>query len=84
LIKGFDYMYFLPESVRAWLYRVLVAYQPLAVMHWGMTEQEAALWIGFAGAVLGVALAASQTQTHPEDYSAEEWDDEADAYEEEG
>lgn len=51
------------EQVRAWIYRVLVAAQPLVTAYGIVTETEAALWLGLAAAVLGIGMAAANTPT---------------------
>lgn len=54
------------ESTRAWVYRVCVAAVPLLVAYGLVGEGEAALWVGFAGAALGLTqavLAAGHTST---------------------
>lgn len=53
------------EEVRAYIYRVLFALQPLAIFYGVATESEAALWIGFVGAILGNGLAVAYTSTAP-------------------
>lgn len=45
-----------PE-VRAWIYGVLAAAAPLAVVYGLLTEQEVALWLGVISAALGNGLA---------------------------
>lgn len=54
----------MPEHVRAYIYRVLVAAQPVATFYGIVAEQAAALWIALAAAVLGLGLAAVNTSTH--------------------
>jgi len=51
------------EPTRAWIYRVLTAAVPLAVAYGHVSEQEAALWLAVAAAVLGTGLAALNTST---------------------
>lgn len=53
------------EQTRAWIYRVLTACVPLAVAYGHLSEQEAALWLAVAAAVLGTGLAAVNTSTRP-------------------
>jgi hypothetical protein len=53
----------IPEHVRAWVYRVLTAAQPLIVAYGVTTNETAALWLAFASAVLGLGLAAANTST---------------------
>lgn len=55
----------LPESTRAWIYRVLVAVAALAVGYGLLTGEEAALWLAAASAVLGNGLATANTSTKP-------------------
>ncbi len=57
---------YLPQKVRAWVYRVILAVQPLAVYYGLLQEQEAALWSIVAGTVLGVGLAAMNTRSGSE------------------
>jgi NCAIR mutase (PurE)-related protein len=54
------------ETTRAWIYRVCVAAVPLLVTYGVVGEGEAALWVGLAGAALGLSsslLAAGYTST---------------------
>ena len=51
------------EATRAWIYRVLVAAVPVAIVYGVLDEATAAVWIGLAAAVLGVGLAAVNTTT---------------------
>lgn len=51
------------EPTRAWIYRVLTAAVPLAVAYGVVGEQDAALWLAVAAAVLGTGLAARNTST---------------------
>jgi hypothetical protein len=51
------------ESTRAWIYRVLLAAQPLIVIYGVASDAKAALWIGFGSAVLGTGLATANTKT---------------------
>ena len=51
------------ESTRAWIYRVLLALQPIVVAYGLATETEAVLWVGVASAVLGTGLATFNTST---------------------
>lgn len=53
----------IPRHVRAWLYRVLLAAQPIVVSYGIVAESDAALWLGLAGALLGTGLAAANTPT---------------------
>lgn len=54
----------IPDHVRGRIYVVLTWVGPLLATYGLMGEQEAALWVGLAGAVLGNALAAVNTPTH--------------------
>lgn len=54
------------EATRAWIYRILLALQPIAVAYGVATETEAVLWVAFASAVLGTGLAAINTSTNPD------------------
>ncbi len=51
------------ESTRAYIYRCLLALAPIAVAAGYVTGDGAALWLGFAAAVLGNGLAAANTST---------------------
>lgn len=51
------------ESTRAWIYRVLLAAQPLIVAYGLASSETAALWAAFAAAVLGLGLATAHTST---------------------
>ena len=51
------------ESVRAWLYRVLLALQPLAVAYGLTTSETAALWAAAILSALGFGLATANTST---------------------
>jgi hypothetical protein len=51
------------EATRAWVYRVLLALQPVVVAYGLATETESVLWIGVASAVLGTGLASLHTST---------------------
>ncbi len=51
------------ESTRAWIYRVLLAAIPIAIAYGVINEQDASLWIGLVGAVLGTGLATINTST---------------------
>lgn len=53
----------MPENVRAYIYRVLLALVPVAVAYGYVTEQDAALWVAVASAVLGNGLATLNTST---------------------
>lgn len=48
---------------RAWLYRVVAAVAPLAVLYGVVSETEAALWVAVAATVLGSGTAALHTPT---------------------
>lgn len=52
-----------PE-VRAWIYGILAAAGPVAVVYGLVTAEQVALWLGLGGAILGIpagALAAANT-----------------------
>ena len=51
------------EATRAWIYRVLLALQPLVVAYGVVNESEAVLWVSVASAVLGTGLASVNTST---------------------
>lgn len=53
----------LSESTRAYIYRILLAVQPLVVAYGVLNEQLAALWVSVAAAVLGTGLATLNTDT---------------------
>ena len=53
------------EQTRAYIYRILIALAPAAVLYGIASEQEVAVWIAVAAAVLGNGLAAVNTSTHP-------------------
>ena len=53
----------LNETTRAWIYRVLLAVQPLVVAYGLLNEQLAALWVSVIAAVLGTGLATLNTST---------------------
>ena len=53
----------LSESTRAYIYRILLAVQPLVVAYGLLTDELAALWVGVASAVLGAGLATLNTDT---------------------
>lgn len=55
----------IPEHVRAYIYRVLVAAQPILTVYGIIDDQAAALWLGLAAAVLGLGLATANTSTKP-------------------
>lgn len=53
-------------KTRLWLYGIVGAASPLLVAYGAVTQDQAALWVGLAGAVLGTggnALAAANTPT---------------------
>lgn len=50
-----------PANARRWLYGVLLAAQPLVVAYGLLTDSQAALWLGFASAVLGLGIAYPNT-----------------------
>lgn len=51
------------ESRRAYIYRVLLAAQPLIAAYGVMSESMSVLWLSFASAVLATGLAAKNTTT---------------------
>lgn len=51
------------EATRAYIYRILLALQPLVVFYGLATDQEAALWVGVISAVVGTGLASMNTST---------------------
>ena len=53
----------LSESTRAYIYRTLLALQPLAVAYGLLTDNLAALWVNVAAAILGIGLATANTST---------------------
>jgi hypothetical protein len=54
------------EATRAWIYRILLALQPLVVAYGVATEEQTVLWVGVASAVLGTGLATLNTSTSPD------------------
>lgn len=53
----------IPEHVRAYIYRVLVALQPILTVYGIVDDRAAALWLGLAAAILGLGLATANTST---------------------
>lgn len=51
------------QATRAWLYRTLLAAQPLIVAYGVASSETAALWVSFAASVLGLGLATANTST---------------------
>lgn len=51
----------IPEYVRAWIYRVLIAAGVVAVVYGWLTNEQIAVWLGLAAAVLNVMPAANTT-----------------------
>lgn len=51
------------EATRAWIYRILLALQPVVVAYGLMSDSLAVLWLGVASAVLGTGLATLNTTT---------------------
>jgi hypothetical protein len=51
------------EATRAYLYRVLLTVQPLAIAYGVTTSEQAALWVSAVSALLGFALATANTST---------------------
>jgi len=58
------------QSTRAYIYRILLAVQPLVVAYGLVTDQQAALWVGLGSAVLGLTLASANTTTKKGDHAA--------------
>jgi hypothetical protein len=54
------------ESTRAYIYRVLLAVQPLIAAYGVATEEKSVLWLSFASAVLSTGLAVKNTSTSSE------------------
>lgn len=54
------------EAKRAYIYRVLLAAQPLIVAYGFADDATVAKWLHLASAVLGLALATANTSTHPQ------------------
>ena len=52
-------------KVRAWIYGILVAAGPLAVIYGLVSAEEVALWLGVAAGALGNGLALLNTPTKP-------------------
>ena len=56
------------QAHRAYIYGVLIALAPLSVFYGLLADNEAALWLGVVGALLGTgahALASANTSTQP-------------------
>ena len=53
------------EPTRAWIYRILVAADPVLIAYGVLDEATAAVWVGLAAAVLGIGLAVGKTSTKP-------------------
>ena len=51
------------EANRAYVYRILLALQPVVVAYGLATDTVAVLWLSVASAVLGTGLAAKNTST---------------------
>lgn len=51
------------EATRAYVYRVLLALQPLVLFYGIASESEVALWLGVISAALGLGLATKNTST---------------------
>lgn len=59
---------FIPSpALRAWIYGVLVAAAPLAVVYGLLNEEEVALWLGVISAALGNGLALLNTPIKKEE-----------------
>lgn len=56
---------FLPENVRAWVYRVSTAALPLLVAYGVVEDSKAPLWLAAAAAFFVPGLAAVNTSTDP-------------------
>jgi hypothetical protein len=52
------------EATRAYIYRILLALQPLVVAYGLATETESVLWVSVASAVLSAGLATKHTSTY--------------------
>lgn len=51
------------QATRAYVYRVLLALQPLVLFYGIASESEVALWLGVISAALGLGLATKNTST---------------------
>jgi hypothetical protein len=51
------------EATRAYVYRVLLALQPVVVAYGLVSDTEAVLWLSVVSAVLGTGLASLNTST---------------------
>jgi hypothetical protein len=51
------------ESTRAYIYRILLAIQPLVIAYGLATEETAVLWVSVASAILSAGLATKNTST---------------------
>lgn len=57
----------IPAHVRSYAYSVLLAAVPILIVYGILDEATAALWVGLAGAVLGLGTAVTYRPTrHPE------------------
>lgn len=54
--------------VRRWLYGVCLALVPVAVIYGILTDEEAAVWLGLAGALLSSATAITHVQDERQAY----------------
>jgi len=54
------------QATRAYIYRVLLAALPLLTAYGVVAEEQVALFVGLAAAVLGVGLATVNTSTKDE------------------
>ncbi len=55
------------QATRAWIYRVLVAVQPIVVAYGLASSEQAAMWAAVITAVLGAGLATANTSTKPQE-----------------
>ena len=51
------------QSTRAYIYRIVLGFSPIAVFYGLVTSEEAALWVALIANALGVGLAAANTST---------------------
>jgi len=53
------------EAVRAYIYRILLALQPLAVAYGLASSEQVAMWVVVVSAILGLSLATANTSRNP-------------------
>lgn len=53
----------IPIKYRAYIYRILVALAPVALLYGWLSAEEVAVYIALGGTILGIGLAAANTPT---------------------